>query len=156
MSRRFRAAAAAAATSAFVLGAAACGSPAQPAPPAAVQLWTTSSPIGTVVIEAAGNVAYRSDADTNQPPTSTCLDACTQTWLPIVTNGRPVHALGVAADQVGSITRPDGTQQVTLHGWPLYTHVADDGLSGAGPNGTDGRWFAVGPTGEKASPTPAR
>src|SRR3954452_12295934 len=156
MSTRFRAAAAAAAASAFALGAAACGSADAADPPAEVQLWTTSSPVGTVVIDAAGNVAYRSDADTNQPPTSTCLDACAQTWLPILTNGRPVHALGVPADEVGLITRPDGTQQVTLHGGALYTHVADDGLAGAGPNGTDGRWFAIGPTGEKATPPPAR
>ena len=164
MSRWFRAAATAATAAAIALAPSACGTPETPAGTGgdaphsgAVQLWSTTSDLGTVVIDADGKVAYRSDADTNQPPTSTCVDSCTQTWQPVLTNGEPVRPLGVEADKVGSITRPDGSEQVTLYGWPLYTHAGDGGgLTDTSANGTDGRWFAITPTGEKAGPGPSR
>jgi hypothetical protein len=53
---------------------------------------------------------------------------------------------------VGRLPRAEG-DQLTLAGWPLYRHRDDTGgLLDAGQNGADGTWFAVTPTGEKASP----
>jgi predicted lipoprotein with Yx(FWY)xxD motif len=151
-------AAAGAAAAGLALAAAACGTDAAapaPAPdgPRAVQLWSVPSPVGTVVIDAAGQVLYRFDADSPDPSTTTCVDACTQTWRPLLTGGQPVRALGVAEDRIGTLTRPDGAEQVTFHGWPLYTRAGDPGgLYNTGPNGTDGKWFAITPSGDRATP----
>jgi hypothetical protein len=70
-----------------------------------------------------------------------------------VTDGLSVVGRGVDQTRIGTLDRPDGTQQVTLDGWPLYLRVGEAaGLAGTGANGTDGVWFAIAPTGEKAAP----
>jgi predicted lipoprotein with Yx(FWY)xxD motif len=112
-----------------------------------------TAPLGTVATDGLGHLLYRFDKDTSAPSASACMDACTQTWKPLlVEKGHEPEFDGVPAKLVGRFTRPEGTQQLTLNGWPLYTHRDDDGeLRTAGANGTDGAWFAVTPTGEKAS-----
>ena len=112
-----------------------------------------TAPLGTVATDGLGHLLYRFDKDTSAPSASACLDACTKTWKPLLVQaGHEPEFAGVPARLVGRFTRPEGTQQLTLNGWPLYTHRDDDGeLRTAGANGADGAWFAVTPTGEKAS-----
>jgi predicted lipoprotein with Yx(FWY)xxD motif len=108
----------------------ASGSPAAPttsagAPPAAnalgpAQLTATEIPkMGSVIEDSKGFVLYRFDKDTANPPKSNCVDTCALIWPPVLTNGTPTIA-GVDPSLVGTVARPDGTMQVTLHGWPLY------------------------------------
>ena len=95
------------------------------APPAAnalgpAQLNATDIPkMGSVVEDTKGFVLYRFDKDTANPPKSNCVDTCALIWPPVLTNGNPTIA-GVDPSLVGTVARPDGTMQVTLHGWPLY------------------------------------
>jgi predicted lipoprotein with Yx(FWY)xxD motif len=112
-----------------------------------------TGPLGIILTDGSGHLVYRSDADSADPPTSTCTDACAQTWIPItMTPGRKLDLAGVKEELVGQLQRPDGTTQLTLAGWPLYRHRDDDGmLTTAGQNGVDGR-FVVTPKGEKATP----
>ena len=115
-----------------------------------------SGPLGVVVTDGDGRLLYRSDADGTAPPTSRCTDTCTTTWEPFTTApGMEPQALGVDPDLVSTLTRPDGSLQVTLSGWPLYRDPADQGvLADTGRHGEDGQWFVVTPAGEHATASP--
>lgn len=122
--------------------------------PSTLSLWAVQSgPLGVVATDGNGRVLYRSDADSASPPTSNCTGACTATWSPLLlADGQELDLAGVPADRVGRLERPDGTTQVTLAGWPVYTRPDDDGtLRTTGANGADGTWWAVAPTGEKVT-----
>jgi predicted lipoprotein with Yx(FWY)xxD motif len=112
-----------------------------------------SGPLGVVATDGSGHLMYRSDADGADPSTSNCTGPCAQTWLPVlVAAGQEPELLGVDPGVVGRFTRPEGTSQLTIAGWPLYRHRDDQGgLQSAGQNGADGIWFAVTPTGDKAT-----
>jgi predicted lipoprotein with Yx(FWY)xxD motif len=162
-----------------LLGAAACGTPEQAAqepaaPPSATHdgghgghgghgsaavpaptLYAVQTgPLGVVLTDGSGHLVYRSDADTAEPPTSTCEGPCAQTWLPVVVEpDQELDLAGVDDALVGRLQRADGTTQLTLAGWPLYRHRDDDGsLTSTGQHGAEGSWFVVTPTGEKATP----
>ncbi|WP_214404346.1 CopD family protein [Pseudonocardia lacus] len=127
----------------------------QALPTGELNLWAVQSgPLGTVVVDTQYRIVYRSDLDSPRPPTSACLDTtCTDVWAPLVADGRSVVGRGVDQARIGTLDRPDGTRQVTLDGWPLYLRVGEPaGLASTGANGTDGVWFAVSPTGDKAAP----
>jgi predicted lipoprotein with Yx(FWY)xxD motif len=124
-------------------------------PTGELYLWAVQSgPLGTVVVDTQYRIVYRSDRDSPRPPTSTCLDpTCTGTWEPLLTGGLSVVGRGVDQARIGTLDRPDGTRQATLDGWPLYLRVDEPaGLATTGANGTDGVWFAISPTGDKAAP----
>lgn len=112
-----------------------------------------SGPLGNVATEGAGRLLYRFGGDVAQPPTSNCVGACAETWHPLViAAGMEPELAGINRAAVGTVTRADGSVQLTLAGWPLYVHRDDDGsLLTAGAHGTDGQWFAVTPTGDKAT-----
>ncbi|MGD9528982.1 hypothetical protein [Pseudonocardia sp.] len=123
-------------------------------PTAPVSLWAVQTgPLGIVATDGGGRLLYRSDADSATPPTSTCTGACTDTWAPLLVGaGQQLDLEGVSRDTIGRLARPDGTTQVTLAGWPVYVRPDDDGnLATTGAHGTGG-WWAVTPTGDKATP----
>jgi predicted lipoprotein with Yx(FWY)xxD motif len=118
-------------------------------------LWAVQTgPLGIVLTDGAGHLMYRSDADSAEPSTSTCTGACAETWIPMtVEPDQALDLAGVDDELVGRVQRPDGATQLTLAGWPLYRHRDDDGLlATTGQHGAEGSWFAVTPTGEKATP----
>jgi hypothetical protein len=63
----------------------------------------------------------------------------------------------VPADLVGTVGRPDGTQQLTLNGWPLYRFAKDTAPGDVNGEGVDGTWRAIGTDGKpvagSATPT---
>lgn len=68
-------------------------------------------------------------------PWNGCFGLCAQFWPPLLTSGRPQAGAGVDADAVGTITRPDGTKQVTYKGRPLYLFADDAYIPGLPYNG---------------------
>jgi predicted lipoprotein with Yx(FWY)xxD motif len=97
--------------------------------------------------DASGATVYTFSAD--KPGASTCTGACAKTWLPVRSpGGKPQADAGLSQSALGSIQRPDGSQQVTLDGLPLY-YYAGDGAAGAaagqGKNDFGGTWTAVAP-----------
>lgn len=54
-----------------------------------------------------------------------CTVFCTQYWPPVLTSGRPEAGSGIDPHALGTTTRPDGTQQVTYRGRPLYLFQED-------------------------------
>ncbi|SHL17776.1 Predicted lipoprotein with conserved Yx(FWY)xxD motif [Pseudonocardia thermophila] len=163
---RIPAAAAAGVLTALLVSGCGGGAPAEPAPEPVVaapaghsghdsglpELWAVQSgPLGVVTTDGAGRLLYRSDADSATPPTSNCTGPCTETWKPVLLpEGQEPALLGVDRSKVGQLTRPDGTVQLTLGGWPLYYNATDEpGLTTAGHHGENG-WSVITPTGEKA------
>jgi predicted lipoprotein with Yx(FWY)xxD motif len=57
---------------------------------------------------------------------SACTGQCALDWPPVLTSGKP-EVIGYAVDQhaLGTIVRPDGTDQVTYNGKPLYLYKGD-------------------------------
>jgi predicted lipoprotein with Yx(FWY)xxD motif len=52
---------------------------------------------------------------------------------------------------VGAIRRADGQVQITVGGWPVYRFSGDSKPGDLNGQGVGGTWFAVSPTGEKAT-----
>ena len=117
-----------------------------------LELWAVQTgPLGVVVTDGTGALIYRFDRDGTNPPTSTCTGDCTSTWEPVKADlDKPPVLLGVDEDQISVLTRPDGTDQLTLAGWPLYRHLGTHADAETQANGTDGAWFAIRPDGSKA------
>jgi predicted lipoprotein with Yx(FWY)xxD motif len=80
--------------------------------------------MGNVVVDSRGWTLYRSDQDTANPPKSNCNGECAKQWPPVLVDGEP-QLTGVPKDKVGTITRDDGSTQLTLGGWPMYEFAAD-------------------------------
>jgi hypothetical protein len=60
------------------------------------------------------------------------------------------------ASDLGSITRSDGTKQVTYNGHPLYYYSGDSGPGQANGQGNDGfgaKWWLVDPSGSDVTAT---
>lgn len=104
--------------------------------------------MGEVVTDEEGWVLYRFDKDTANPPTSNCVDECERIWPPVYTDGKP-NLKGVSDDVVGTVTRQDGTKQVTLDGWPVYRYIGDKKPGQWKGQGVGGTWFVVQPDGKK-------
>jgi len=81
--------------------------------------------MGTILVAASnGHTVYRFNSDT--PGVSNCKGGCISAWPPLsVTAGTtPTGGTGVSG-QVGTITRNDGSLQVTYKGLPLYFFHSD-------------------------------
>lgn len=135
---------------------AACGSSpsAHSAPPA-----TTSAPaaassgsadtvktasvgnLGTVLVDSSGATLYtlkpESDGQIH------CTGSCATTWPPLtISSGSPSAGSGVHGT-LATMTRPEGTTQVTFDGKPLYRYAGDRAPGQANGQGIGGVWYVV-------------
>ena len=81
---------------------------------------------------------------------SNCNGACASAWPPVTTTATATAAGSANASDIGTITRSDGTKQVTYDGHPLYYFAGDSGSGTASGQGSDGfgaKWWLVAPTG---------
>ncbi|AZK96941.1 MULTISPECIES: SCO0930 family lipoprotein [Streptomyces] len=113
-----------------------------------LSIWT-SGPLGPVVTDSAGFTLYRFDSDTASPPKSVCEGDCAKAWPPVLAADARA-ADGMNAALLGKVTRADGTQQLTLKGWPLYRFAKDTAPRQTNGQGVGGTWFAAAPDGSKA------
>lgn len=112
-----------------------------------------STEFGPILVDGDGFSLYLFMADTQNSGTSTCGDddGCTTEWPPLLTEGDPVAGEGVDATLLGTITRDDGSTQVTYNGWPLYLFHEDMAAGDTNGQAVDefgGLWYLVSPTGE--------
>jgi predicted lipoprotein with Yx(FWY)xxD motif len=74
----------------------------------------------------SGFALYKFASDTQNGTTSACNGGCATTWPPLtVTSSSGLTAGGGATKALGTITRSDGSLQVTYDGWPLYFYASD-------------------------------
>jgi predicted lipoprotein with Yx(FWY)xxD motif len=103
---------------------------------------------GMYLTGASGHAVYLWVADTGDR--SSCSGACAKYWPPVVTKAAPVASGGVQASDLGTITRSNGSKQVTYNGHPLYYFVGDKSSGtwhGQGSNGFGAKWWLVAPSG---------
>ena len=83
---------------------------------------------------------------------SACSGACAAAWPPVPATGKLTATGGAKASDLGTITRSDGTKQVTYDGHPLYYFVGDSAAGQANGQGSDNfgaKWWLVAPSGAK-------
>jgi predicted lipoprotein with Yx(FWY)xxD motif len=106
------------------------------------------TPVGTVLVDSHGKTLYAFAADSRG--ISRCTGSCLQYWPPDSPTTTAVNrSTGVTA-KLTTIRRGDGTRQLTVNGWPVYTYAGDSGPGQAAGQGLDlsgGRWWVLDPTG---------
>lgn len=110
-----------------------------------------STEFGPILVNGEGMSLYAFMGDTQDSGASTCMDDCAVEWPPLTTDGDPVAGEGVDETLLGTITREDGSLQVTYNGWPLYLFEEDAApgdTNGQGIEDEFGLWFLVSPVGE--------
>ncbi|MFD3998709.1 SCO0930 family lipoprotein [Streptomyces sp. NPDC058548] len=116
--------------------------------PGALAIWP-STELGPVLTDSAGFTLYRFDKDTAEPPKSNCDGDCAAAWPPVPAGaGAPP---GVDPKLIGSVTRKDGSKQLTVAGWPMYRFAQDAAPRDTKGQGVGGVWFAAAPDGKKAA-----
>jgi predicted lipoprotein with Yx(FWY)xxD motif len=111
------------------------------------ELQTEDSPLGTIVVDGKGMTVYVFDKDTAGNGKSVCEGDCLVAW-PAVVGGADTKAGGITGE-IGSITRADGTKQLTLNGWPLYYYKGDAAKGDVTGQGVGSVWWVVGADGNK-------
>jgi predicted lipoprotein with Yx(FWY)xxD motif len=113
---------------------------------------TSNQSLGQIVTTGSGITVYRYDADSDNPSKSNCNGGCASAWPPVLVTGSGTPQVsGVSSSLVGEVTRSDGSKQLTLGGWPLYTYAGDSGAGSTAGQGSGGTWWAVTPAGAKAA-----
>ena len=117
---------------------------------AAASVSVAKASLGQLLVDGSGRTLYLFEGDKGN--VSTCNDACAQAWPPLLTHGGPSAGSGATAAELGTTTRADGTTEVTYHGHPLYTYVADTkagDTNGQGLNQFGAKWYVLSPAGDK-------
>jgi predicted lipoprotein with Yx(FWY)xxD motif len=104
----------------------------------------------TVLTSANGHTLYELSSEQDYPPMFTCTGACTSIWPPLLTKGAPTASGHAMASLLGTVTRPDGTTQVTYNHHPLYDYIRDTSAGtakGEGVHDPPGTWHDMTPNG---------
>ncbi|MGH2879162.1 MAG: COG4315 family predicted lipoprotein [Solirubrobacteraceae bacterium] len=110
-----------------------------------------ASKLGTIL--AAGPTkltVYMFEGD--KGAVSSCSGACASVWPPVTSSGAPSVSGAAKSADLGTITRSDGTTQVTYNGHPLYFFAKDKDSGdayGQGVHGFGADWYALKPSGSK-------
>lgn len=99
--------------------------------------------LGTILTDSSGRTLYVYKNDSMN--VSNCTGACAQNWPPLTTTGTPSLASGVPGT-LGTITRGDGSKQVTYNGMPLYTFKADSNPGDTKGQGIGNVWHVATPS----------
>ena len=115
---------------------------------AATVIKTASSGGSTFLTDGSGRAVYLWVKDTSGM--SACTGACAGAWPPVTSTGTATASGTAKASDLGTITRSDGTKQVTYDGHALYYFSGDSGAGTATGQGSDGfgaKWWLVAPSG---------
>jgi predicted lipoprotein with Yx(FWY)xxD motif len=113
---------------------------------------------GTALVDAGGRTLYFADQEADG--TIRCVGDCLSVWVPLTvsTGTIPTAGTGVGGT-LATVARPDGGNQVTYDGRPLYTFAPDGGAGRSGGNGvrdrfgtTDFLWHAAPASGSAPAP----
>ena len=101
---------------------------------------------GWYLTDSNGMTVYSFSVDDQGSGTSKCTGGCADFWPPLtISSGQPMAGMGVNPTLLGTITRDDGSTQVTYNGWPLY-YFLFDGAAGD-TVGRYGTWWSMSPDG---------
>jgi predicted lipoprotein with Yx(FWY)xxD motif len=80
--------------------------------------------VGNVLVDSKGDALYSPEQEANG--IILCKGSCTSIWVPLTLSaGAKPTGAGQVNTSLGTVHRPDGSEQVTFQGKPLYTFVQD-------------------------------
>lgn len=103
--------------------------------------------IGSYLVNQTGFTLYYYSNDANGGGASTCNDGCADKWPPFYAPGLSLPETLRSVD-FGTITRADGSKQITFKGWPLYLYSGDEAPNDTWGSEKDGLWHVVDPMGQ--------
>jgi predicted lipoprotein with Yx(FWY)xxD motif len=109
---------------------------------------TRTGSAGAFLVNGSGRTVYMFAKDPSNQ--SACSGACASAWPPVTTTGAATASGGAKSSDLGTITRADGTKQVTYDGHALYYFAGDTSAGQTNGQGVDGfgaKWWLVAPTG---------
>lgn len=109
---------------------------------------STASSSGATFLTDGGRAVYLWVKDSGGK--SACSGACAGAWPPVTAAGTVTASGGANASDLATITRSDGTKQVTYNGHPLYFYAGDSGpgvVTGQGSDSFGAKWWLVSPSG---------
>jgi predicted lipoprotein with Yx(FWY)xxD motif len=133
------------------LAIAACSSPATQVPAGAgagglTVATGTSATLGVYLTGASGKTLYILTKD--GPNQTNCTGTCATNWPPLtVAAGGSAQAGAGVTGTFGTISRADGTTQVTHNNMPLYYFSGDSAAGDTMGQGSGGVWFIATPAG---------
>jgi predicted lipoprotein with Yx(FWY)xxD motif len=110
--------------------------------------------VGSVLTGPNGMTLYYFTTDT--PTSTTCTGECAVVWPPLVVPAGSKAALASdVTGALGTVTRPDGSTQVTYENHLLYYYEGDKAAGQDNGQGLEGTWFVAKTAGSApaASPT---
>ncbi len=103
--------------------------------------------LGQILADQKGMTLYLITTDTATK--ISCTGDCATTWPPLTTtSGKPTTGTGVDSSKLGTITRPEGTTQITYNGHPLYYFSGDKKAGDTNGQGIGGVWYVVSTAGD--------
>lgn len=100
--------------------------------------------LGQFLVASNGKAVYTYDGD--KAGVSNCNGSCADTWPPYtVSSAASIKGASNLTGTVGTITRDNGSIQVTYNGKPLYFYSKDTAAGKASGQGNGGVWFIVKP-----------
>ena len=104
----------------------------------------SSTTLGKVLTDGSGRTLYLFTHDSGS---SACEGGCLSVWPPLT--GTPKAGSGADGSLLGTITRSDGSTQVTYAGHPLYYYSGDQGAGDVNGQEIQDSWYVVNPSGEE-------
>ncbi len=97
--------------------------------------------LGTYLTDLEGNSLYIFTQDQPGAGISACLADCATIWPPYLVDSVEITLQEGFLGELGTITRDDGTLQLTYNGQPLYAYAADIAAGDVNGQGASGVWF---------------
>jgi predicted lipoprotein with Yx(FWY)xxD motif len=102
-----------------------------------------ASGAGRVLTNGAGHTLYLADQERSGKLICTSSE-CTTFWTPLtLASGQQPSGPSDVMSHLGTVTRPDGSKQVTLNGAPLYTFSFDHAAGEVKGNGVKDSFHGV-------------
>ena len=107
------------------------------------EVMAAQSSLATLLVNESGLTLYIFTVD--EGDVSACYDDCEANWPVVAADA----ALGEGVDvTLGSTTRNDGNEQLTVNGRPVYLFAGDQGPGDTNGHGLSDVWFVIGTDGE--------
>ena len=103
-----------------------------------------SPTLGVYLANGTGWTLYLFTKDTVNGGASSCYGQCQTFWPPFSGSASGLSLPpGLNASSFGTITRTDGTKQLTYEGWPLYFYAGDKAVGQTNGQNKAKTWFVV-------------
>lgn len=114
----------------------------------------SSATMGTYLTGPNGLALYTKSGDT--ATSSSCTGTCATNWPPLtLTSGQTASGGAGVTGTFATLTRSDGTLQVTYNGLPLYSWIQDKKPGDTTGNGVNGFSLALSSGAGGGSPAPS-